>query len=194
MKIAILGWGSLIWDPRNLLIDKSIGINGWFDEGPMLPIEFARISKDGRLTLVIVPGKTNIQTSYAISKYKELDHSILDLAVREGCGKNKIGNLIGGEDIIQSKIPTKKTIENWLKQNEGLDAVIWTDLSGNFNDKLNKELTAKNAVYYLNSLSSDIRAKAEEYVRKTPLFVQTDIRSLIESELGWKQIPLSIVD
>ncbi len=50
MKIAILGWGSLLWQPKDLQFDKGIG---WSENGPMLPVEFARISKDGRLTLVI---------------------------------------------------------------------------------------------------------------------------------------------
>jgi hypothetical protein len=48
MKIVILGWGSLIWDPRDLPHQEP-----WLDDGPKLPLEFSRISKDRRLTLVI---------------------------------------------------------------------------------------------------------------------------------------------
>ncbi len=47
-KIGIIGWGSLIWDPRGLPIKCK-----WHKNGPELPIEFSRISQDGRLTLVI---------------------------------------------------------------------------------------------------------------------------------------------
>ncbi len=38
MKIAILGWGSLIWDRRDLQI-----AGDWQQGGPVLPIEFSRI-------------------------------------------------------------------------------------------------------------------------------------------------------
>ena len=82
MKIAILGWGSLIWSRRELKIDLKKGKRGWYKRGPFLPIEFARISeaKHGglymyeRLTLVIFPDygidRTKyVRCLYAISKY-----------------------------------------------------------------------------------------------------------------------------
>jgi len=44
MKIAILGWGSLIWDARLLSINTTLFDNGWSSDGPDLPIEFSRVS------------------------------------------------------------------------------------------------------------------------------------------------------
>ncbi len=49
MKIAVLGWELLIWDPRQLSIKQG----EWFTDGLFLPVEFAHISNNGRLTLVI---------------------------------------------------------------------------------------------------------------------------------------------
>ena len=48
MKIAILGWGSLVWQHQSLQLQSEFEPGG-----PELPIEFSRISADGRLTLVI---------------------------------------------------------------------------------------------------------------------------------------------
>jgi hypothetical protein len=48
MKIAVLAWGSLIWDRRDLQIVGDFEANG-----PVLPLEFCRISGGGRLTLVV---------------------------------------------------------------------------------------------------------------------------------------------
>lgn len=46
--IVCLGWGSLIWDQKNLPVKGQ-----WHEDGPSLPVEFVRQSINGRLTLVI---------------------------------------------------------------------------------------------------------------------------------------------
>lgn len=48
MAIGIIGWGSLIWAHGELKLGSR-----WFHDGPVLPLEFARISKRDRVTLVI---------------------------------------------------------------------------------------------------------------------------------------------
>jgi hypothetical protein len=49
MNIACLGWGSLIWDPEPLPLMPNKP--RWFRDGPELPVEFARRSANGRMTL-----------------------------------------------------------------------------------------------------------------------------------------------
>jgi hypothetical protein len=80
MKIAVLGWGSLIWKPEGL---KTIG--SFLNDGPTLPIEFCRTSQDGRLTLVIdeTYGAPCI-TYHAQSSFDALDSAIENLRLREG--------------------------------------------------------------------------------------------------------------
>lgn len=188
MKIAILGWGSLIWNPGNLEIDNTNGKNGWLPDGPMLPIEFARISKDGRLTLVIVPGREEVRTLFAISNFVELDHAILDLACREECPKSRIGYFVKSDGHSQSKFKIQNNIEPWIKQKDEIDAVIWTDLSMNFKEKINLEFTEDNAINYLRYLPNEIKIKAEQYIRRAPSIIDTSLRKIIEKDFNWLKI------
>jgi hypothetical protein len=86
-RIALLGWGSLIWE-HNKEFDDSHG--PWHADGPALKLEFSRISetRSSALTLVIDPehGSTNT-VRYSLSKYTEKgasDKVIADLKLREG--------------------------------------------------------------------------------------------------------------
>lgn len=193
MKIAILAWGSLIWDPRNLMIDKTLGNNGWFNKGPMLPIEFARISQDGRLTLVIVSGKDEIQTMYSISEYEDLNMAILDLSIREGCSTTLIGNYTKQNSIISpSEFQFRQSIQTWIDRFKDIEAVIWTNLPKKlcYTDEKNKKIDVQEdrIIEYLRGLSPEKQNKAEEYIRKSPSMVLTPVRRAIEDGLGWTQI------
>lgn len=185
MKIAILGWGSLIWSPQNLKFDKTIG---WQSDGPILPIEFARISNDGRLTLVITKNGTKVQTLHAISTYKTLEEAILDLAIREGSGKKSIGYY----NKIQNKFHNNtfkhgQELKEWVDKSD-IDAVIWTDLAEKWSVKLCANICPDNRIDYLKSLKGNKSVRAEEYIRKTPIQIKTKYRDLIEKELKWLPI------
>ena len=89
MKIAILGWGSLIWDKGELPVKGE-----WRQGGPSLPIEFSRVSSDCRLTLVIDHKNGEpVTTWFAQSNRNDLDDAICDLREREGTICKRIGYL-----------------------------------------------------------------------------------------------------
>jgi len=193
MKIAILGWGSLVWNPGNLEIDMTVGQKGWFDDGPILSIEFARISQDGRLTLVIDPEGKEVQVLYSISLLEELDHAILNLAVREGCGKNMIGHFLKEDnELFPSDFQFGQAIQHWIEANETIDAVIWTNLPSKLwykNEDRSKIDVPKNGfIEYLRKMPPNKQVFAEEYIRKAPISVDTLIRNAIENEFGWTAI------
>ncbi|MCO6174317.1 hypothetical protein NHF50_04595 [Flavobacterium sp. NRK F10] len=189
MKIAILGWGSLIWQPKELAYNKTFG---WQKDGPILPIEFARISKDGRLTLVITENGTKVPVLFTLSNYHNLEEAILNLAVREGSGRNSIGSYDKNKDTFSSKFLFKEEIKNWIKKTD-FDAVIWTNLGENWNIKNDKgdiirQIESERRIEYLKELKGNKSVIAEEYIRRTPIEISTFFRKEIEATLNWTPI------
>jgi hypothetical protein len=174
MKIAVLGWGSLIWDPKelNILDDK------WNENGPILPIEFARVSKDGRLTLVIKPNWTEVKTMYAISSFQDLTQAIENLRNREQTIIDRIGfyNFLTDEKHIREGnnfiIPN---LISWQAQNY-IDAVIWTDLPPNFQDLLKLHFNLENIEKVLKGLKKEEFEFAKKYINNTPAQITTRFR------------------
>ncbi len=185
MKIAILGWGSLIWQPKNLDFDKELN---WNSGGPYLPLEFSRISEDGRLTLVIDSKAKEVQTLFSVSTHSILEDAISNLAVREGSNVNRIGYYEKSNDTFSPiNFTWQKQIKKWIDQTD-IDAVIWTNLSKKFKDKINLSHSEENVIKYLESLSENKKVLAEEYIRKAPQQIQTTMRKKIEKILGWTAI------
>ena len=183
MKIAILGWGSLIWEQGDLLI-----IGKWQTGGPKLPIEFSRISdkRSRALTLVINPDFGElVSTRFAISKRKNLDDVICDLRIREGTLVKYIGfvNLLDGTERSNVYPEASHIIRKWAL-NMDYDAVVWTDLPSNFQKEIQKPFSILEAVNYLQALPEDGARKAREYIDKAPTEINTPLRKKL-SDISW---------
>jgi hypothetical protein len=75
LKIAVLGWGSLIWNPGQLDIEQE-----WHEDGlSILPVDFARISSRDWLTLVSVEGVPLQRTLWALWRKRSLAEAVVDL-------------------------------------------------------------------------------------------------------------------
>ena len=179
MRIAIIGWGALIWDPRDLPRE---GI--WQDDGPDLRIEFSRISKDGRLTLVIDPSDGSpVRTKYVLSPRTSLDDAIEDLRSREGTSTRWIGwvNVVGGTSSNKDwrdQIHVHSTIACWSKEKR-FEGAVWTALLPNFKKELQKQFTINNALCYLKKLPENVRREALRYIKNAPACVQTRLREVV---------------
>jgi len=91
------------------------------------------------------------------------------------------------EQIYPTDSIIKKQLGEWVKEKD-IDAIIWTNLPPNFKDKIGQDFNPTNVINYLKYLPNDVQALAEEYIRKAPKQVSTEVREAIEKELGWKEI------
>ena len=187
MRIGCLGWGSLIWDPRDLPFR---GI--WFRDGPLVPIEFARQSKDDRITLVLVPGRPVVRSLWSVLSVRSLDEAQLDeaqtaLAKREGTGKENIGVWKTGTADANTGLQVCQTIGQWAT-GLALDAVVWTALPPKFKDEQERVPTVREVVGHLSNLPHEKRRNAEEYIRRAPRQIDTDYRRQIEADLHWTPV------
>lgn len=179
MKIACLGWGSLIWNPESLLINRF-----WFNDGPFLPVEFLRQSNDGRITLVISKSAKPVRTLWAMMATDDLNEAKESLRIREGVSeKNSVKFISMIKTSDEPKDGIEKGIQEWAKL-LNLDATIWTNLQPKFNET-EREPTIDQVLSYLSSLDINKRSNAEEYIRRAPKQIDTDFRRKIERDFGW---------
>lgn len=182
MKIACLGWGSLIWDAGSLKT-KSV----WFENGPKLPIEFARQSSDDRITLVIVRGKeiSWVQSLWALLEVKNMEDATEMLRKREGIPKRNIDKHIGSctsSEVVERDDEIAKSIHNWLVRND-LDGVVWTDLPPKFKGVNDRVPSVQEIIKHIQSLECKRAERAKEYVQKAPPQIETSYRKDIISRL-----------
>jgi hypothetical protein len=180
MRWVCLGWGSLIWRPEALPLASE-----WHADGPALPIEFARQSGDGSLTLVIAPGVSKVPTLWATLAVADLPAAVEALRMREKCPTDR---RIGRWPAASKRHPQYDQIANWTI-GKGINGVVWTALPPKFEGAAGEVPSASEAVRYLRALEGDAAKKAELYVRNAPRQVRTHLRGVFERELGW--LPLS---
>lgn len=184
MQIAVLGWGSLIWNPGQLPLSSK-----WEADGPSLPIEFSRESSDGRITLVLVEGVKESPALWAQLNADSLEVAKAALAKREGISEHNTKYSIGFWEAASGMSHGTCSIEiaKWATEKR-LDGVIWTNLKYGFKSSRDKAPELTEVIEHLQSLSGEVQSVAEEYVRKTPAQVQTEFRSEFENLFGWHPI------
>ena len=181
LRIAILGWGSLIWDPRTLPINGN-----WQTGGPVLPIEFSRISHDRRLTLVIDSANgAPVETRYTQSVRTSISEAVSDLCERESTVTRLIGFVdLPNETYRCETCPTIiQSILAWADEN-GFDGVVWTGLPSNFKEKSGRPFSVARAEAYLMQLPATEAGRARAYIVNAPAEVQTPLRRRL-FESGW---------
>ena len=188
MKIAVLAWGSLIWEPRSLQT-----ATGFVPFGPVLPIEFSRVSGGKRLTLVIDEANGAPRRTYvAQSAHADIGTAKNNLKEREGMAHvNGVGFVDLTTNTASSRARERhpvalETVRSWATAT-GHHAMIWTALASNFHDgeKVGKPFTVDAAMEYLDGLEKPDLAAALHYIWNAPPEVQTPVRAAVTAR--WPQ-------
>ncbi|MDR6871126.1 hypothetical protein J2Y55_002134 [Bosea sp. BE125] len=171
--IACIGWGSLIWDTS-----RPFSVKGsWRDDGPSLPLEFARQSADNRMTLVLVDMDHHTPTLWVELDATSLDQAVSALAEREGVpNKRVIGRWPndGEEQYLH-----QSAIAEWAI-GKGLTGVVWTALPPGMKGCRGTVPTLAEMKTYLVALSGLERSGAIEYIHRAPRQIATPYRSELE--------------
>jgi len=174
-RIAILGWGSLIWDQRDLPTN-----GGWSESGPTLPLEFSRKSSDGRLTLVIdTEHGRDLPTRYSESARADVEDAVCDLMHREGTNRGNIGRV--NRSAACPADPIEARIWRWAVDHN-FDFVLWTKLEPKIPEDWG-EFSVQRAETYLRGLPRVCRGRAREYIVNAPTEVKTPLREHIREWL-----------
>jgi hypothetical protein len=177
--IACLGWGSLVWDPRSLPAQRQ-----WFTDGPLVHVEFARKSKDGRITLVLEATANPVRSLWTIMDLSDLNAARKALSEREGSG---LGDIAYWSNKKQSESTLIIDLPQWT-QSRGVDSVVWTALLPQFTNANDGTPTCKRIIEYLAGLTGSVRDNAERYIRMTPRQIDTKYRREIEVQLNWSPL------
>jgi hypothetical protein len=178
--IACLGWGSLVWDARELPIR-----GGWFCDGPLAPVDFLRQSSDGRITLVIDEGGQPVRVLWALMDAPHIEDARRALGARERIPERNWSKHVGAWQLSDgAPPPVMPTLDRWA-QACGLHGVVWTALPPKFDSKDEYRATAEEVCTYLAGLEGSARKVAEQYVRNAPSQIDTPYRRRIEAALRW---------
>lgn len=182
MRIAILGWGSLLWEGA---AEFDRWHEQWDYDGPTLKIEFSRISETrlGALTLVIDEDHGSPTTvAWCLSKRQNPEDTICDLRCREDTTIKNIGRIFVASYVeCFDRNNEEHAIAAWAKEKQ-IDVVAWTSLKSNFKEKAKRTFSVEEVISYVKTLDSEGKVKAAEYVWKAPNFVQTPVRAALQRE------------
>jgi hypothetical protein len=179
--VACLGWGSLVWDPRDLPIRQR-----WVTTGPLVKAEFLRESRDKRITLVLHDSAAAVQSLWCLMAVDSLDEATDRLASREGISKSNVSIHVGRWSHGAVSPRCINELDLWASLNR-VEHVVWTALPPKIGGA-EKCATCDEVLMHLSGLEGSERDNAERYVRRAPAQIDTAYRRAIAAQLSWTPI------
>jgi hypothetical protein len=186
-RVAVLGWGSLLWDLDDLA-PKVEG--GWLmDAGPRMPLEFSRISPKRLLSLVVVidPEHGDPCPTHAIpSRRATVAEAAADLAARERTGRDRIGAVCMASGLRDGA--AAGVVADWCAET-GAAGAVWTDLPRNFEAETGGPFSVAAGLDYLRGLTGASAAEARRYIDGAPAATDTPLRRALADAPWWRAAP-----
>ena len=187
MKIAILGWGSLLWDIENL---APFVTGDWrMSGGPALPMEFSRVSPKRKMGLAVCldPENGALCATHAIQSTRtDVELSVQDLAARERASISRIGWATTTDSF--GRLPAVNAlVTQWCIEGD-YDAALWTDLEPNFEQPPRDAFTVPRAIAYLKTLRGEQIEEAYRYIEEAPPTTMTPLRRALEQDPWWTSL------
>jgi hypothetical protein len=151
LRVAILGWGFLLWEGGGAF-DK--WHDDWRCDGPMLNLEFSRVSASRLNALTLVIDRDNgapNRVAWCLSLRDDPVLAQADLQSREGTTIRNIGRILAAQPDSNPANQSADDIAAWA-QTQGLDVVVWTRLSSNFESVTGISFSVGSALDYLGRL------------------------------------------
>lgn len=175
MKIACLGWGSLLWKTGALRVRGD-----WRADGPEVSVEFCRVADGGELSTALCLNAPVLPVFWSLVDTDDLADACHMLRAREQIPEQRtdgVGTVLVKQGHGGHLIP-------WAAA-RGLDAVIWTGLPPRFAGVENRVPSQEDAVRYLDELEGEAGQHARHYIEQVPRQLDTPYRAAIRRELGW---------
>lgn len=181
MKIACLGWGSLIWKSGALPVGSQ-----WHHDGPAVPIEFVRIADGGELSTAICLNATPVPVFWAWLNTASLESACRALRLREAIPEGRVDG-VGMMTVTETSVGP---LAEWA-QAKGIEGLIWTDLPARMAGVEGQIPTLEEARHYLQTLTGETREHAFHYLEQVPAQIDTAYRRALADLTDGRPDPLS---
>lgn len=188
-RIAVIGWGSLIWD----LDDLAPKVKGeWLMGcGPALPFEFSRISPKRKMGLAVCLDPEHgdaCRTNVVVSIRRDIHRAAEDLRQRERAPVvERIGAFCADTGFLRARLdPVGEAVRAWVAAT-GAAGAVWTDLEPNFEEVRGEAFSVARGAAYLRGLTGESREEAVRYIEYAPPATDTPLRRALSGEPWWRE-------